>query len=118
MPNDQGHDHGYPPFPPQNRRVVDHEAHQRIAVLEHQMSSLNGQLLKLEGKFDAVQTDVTHMKASMADVVSDLKWMRGELMPLVKGNRSESNTAKALGLIGLLIAVLAGVLGIANIPGL
>lgn len=105
--------------------AIDHGAHQRIAVLENQMNRLNLQLDKLEGKFDTVQMDVTSMKSSMGEVSRDMKWMRDELMPLVRGTskesksaKNESNVAKALGLIGLLIAILAGVLGLSNVASL
>lgn len=110
------------PFPPP-MHAIDHGAHQRIAVLENQMNRLNLQLDKLETKFDTLQVDVTAMKSGVTELGGDMKWMKGQLMPLVRGSdtRSKSaddrsNTAKFLSIIGVLVALLAGVLGIANIP--
>ena len=66
---------------------------------------------KLEARMDKVDGCMVGIKVDLSAIKTDVKWIRESLNPRVEKAQGTSDTARALGVVALLAAILAGVLG-------
>lgn len=111
--------------------MIDRRAHERINALEVNIRIVNRDLATLANKLDSVDKSVNEFRSELSGIRTDINWIREALfgrvlkaeadatkaVGTVKEAKSDGNVAKALGVIAILAAIIAGVLGVRP-PGL
>lgn len=105
---------------------TDRRAHSRIDALELSVNIVNRDLAKLANKLESMDKTVNEVCSDLTGIRTDINWIRealfGRVLKVeaqatkagvtVEKVKGDGNLAKALGVIALLAAVIAGVLGV------
>ena len=105
---------------------TDRRAHARIDALELNVNIVNRDLAKLANEMESMDKTVNEVRSDLSGIRTDINWIREALFgrvlrveaqatkasTTVEKVKGDGDLAKALGVIALLAAVIAGVLGV------